>query len=79
MILFASAPRNDDIQIDVRVRPFGGSFISIGTNFIYQSVASLNILARAAVDGKADIEIRAIASNPNSMIEINFEFVLIDD
>lgn len=81
LILFMSSPRGDDIHLQVRFRGPTGSaaFLLVANQFVYQSLGSLNFLNRGPIAEKSDVEFRVLASNPNGMMEINFEFVMVDN
>ena len=73
------AGKNQDLTFSGRVRPFGGSWLNRSPSPLYQSVAVQEFNNRLPIFEKTDLEFRAIATNPATIFQFQFQFVLVDN
>lgn len=73
------AGKNQDLTFSGRVRPFGGSWLNRSPSPLYQSVAVQEFNNRLPILEKTDVEFRAIATNPATIFQFQFQFVLVDN
>lgn len=74
-----STKKNQDIEIDFRIKPFGGVYLSLGINWLYQSLAVLPFPVRFTAPEKSEVEFRALSGAVNDSVDLQLEFILIDN
>ena len=79
LIYLGTAAKGDDIRVDLRVRANGGAWLSIFTNWAYQSIVPIELINRGSIGAKSDIQMRVISGNAGGQFEANFQFILRDD
>lgn len=79
LYLTASVAKNQDATLVGRVRPFGGSWLGRSPTPLYQTPAVQEFQNRLPLAEKTDFELRAIAGNPNSEMQVQVQFVLVDN
>jgi len=71
--------KNDDATITGVVRPFGGHWLSRSPTELYQSPSTQLFSTRTALPEKTDLEFRVIAGSAGASINIQFQFILVDN
>lgn len=79
LIYLGTTAKGDDVRADLRVRADGGAWLSIFTNWAYQSITPIEIVNRGVIGAGSDIEVRVMSGNPDGEFEANFQFILRDD
>jgi len=74
-----SSKKNQDVELDFRITPFGGVPLSLGINWLYQSLAVLPFPIRFTAPEKSEVEFRALGGTVGDSIDLQLEFVLIDN
>lgn len=75
----AFVEKNIDVTFSGRFRLEGGSWINRSPSPLYQASVVQEFNQRLALPEKADLEFRAIAGNPGSKLQFQFQFLLVDN
>lgn len=72
----AGSGKNDDAELDLYIKKFGGSFLLKSQMDVYQSSSSNTFAVPIKLSPKTDIDFRAITSSSNSKVIVNFDILL---
>lgn len=75
----AFTEKNIDVMFSGRVRLFGGVWLNRSPSPIYQANVEQPFENRLSLPEKTDLEFRAVAGNPGSKFQFQFQFILVDN
>mgnify|MGYP003384832863 CR=1 FL=1 len=76
IIYHGTTPKNDDVRVQLWIRPQGGSWLNVFSNWAYQSVVTIELTIREFQEEKLDMELRVLAGSVDSEFEANFQYIL---
>ena len=79
LVFLGTTEKGCDVRADLRVRVAGGAWLSLFTNWAYQSIVPIEIINRGHIGARSDIQLRVMSGNPLGKYEANFQFLLEDD
>lgn len=70
--------KNDDVEVAMFARPFGGAFRVVGGTFLHRMDHTIEYSSPIKLTEKTDIDVRAIGANNNS-VSCSFDLVVVEN